>query len=190
MRKLRRVTIIIFVPYIIVTKFIIDYKLNNKIIPYNNKFSYNYRVYKLNYKFIIFDKNKMFIYIMMFIYVYFNIWYIIGMYQYIIFNYNHNESELCWLSLIAECHELQQAYLQLSFVDIILESSDVIHAYVKYIFSKYLPYYLYLIIWIVVFPVVLPTTLKLSWRYRTYHCIRNHYNKNNCNHICNYNKLV
>ena len=76
------------------------------------------------------------------------------------------------------------------FVDIILESSDVIHAYVKYIFSKYLPYYLYLIIWIVVFPVVLPTTLKLSWRYHKYHCIRNHYNKNNCNHICNYNKLV
>ena len=99
--------------------------------------------------------------------------------------------EDCWSSVTNESRELWDAILHCNPVDIILEASDVIHALIKYAIINYLPQFLFchMICWLPVFLFVLPCTIKLGSRYREHGCIRNHQNKGNRNHLCNYNGI-
>jgi hypothetical protein len=93
------------------------------------------------------------------------------------------------------------AYLKSTF-DVFLEASDVLHGFLKYlvlekilnsnnkIFSKEKDLYFYTFIiyttCIFLFFLAWPTTLKLATRYKNHKCIRNHKNKNNLGHICEF----
>jgi hypothetical protein len=96
--------------------------------------------------------------------------------------------EVCWDSVRNESNELIDAIVHLEFFNIILEGSDVIHALIKYFIIKLLPKKIYCdpVCWIPIFFIVPFATIKLGIRYKRYKCIRNHGNKNNCNHTCYY----
>jgi len=100
--------------------------------------------------------------------------------------------EQCWDSVKNESEELWEALKSLSFEDIVLESADVIHSVIKYLIITYTSEHIHThwLCWYAVFVVALPATVKLSHRQKTYGCIRNHQNPNNCNHICDVKKMT
>lgn len=97
-------------------------------------------------------------------------------------------TENTWDSVINESKELWEALCQASAKDIILESSDVIHSLIKHLIITYVPskIFCHWLCWFPIFILILPCSIKVAYRYQTYGCIRNHQNKNNCNHVCNY----
>ncbi len=125
------------------------------------------------------------------LYIRFGIYYAKGLAEYARFNNVPPNEENCWSSVTNESRELWDAVLHCNPVDIILEASDVIHALIKYAIINYLPQFLFchMICWLPVFLLVLPCTIKLGSRYREHGCIRNHQNKGNRSHLCNYNGI-
>ena len=117
--------------------------------------------------------------------------YIVGMSEYVRLNNRkerHIEIKHVYAAFQEELHELQEAIHNKDLVGIFLEAFDCIHSYIKYIFTKWLPISLEMnpIVWIPVFFIVLPVSVKHGYRYLNHGCIRNHGNKNNLGHICNY----
>jgi hypothetical protein len=121
--------------------------------------------------------------------------YIKGMSEYAKFNnvpqYDKNswKQENFILSIRNEFFELIDAITKFDLFEIILEFFDLLHSIIKMMIITILPKYIYcsIFIWIPIFFLVLPVGIKLSNRYKNYQCIRNHKNKNNCFHNCNYN---
>jgi hypothetical protein len=109
-------------------------------------------------------------------------------------NDNQNTSLRKWSqenfkeSIYNEFFELIDAINNFDIVNIILEYNDLLHSIIKYFIISFLPQNVYCsdYIWLPVFFIVFPVGIKLSVRYKNYGCIRNHNNKNNCNHNCNY----
>ena len=91
-------------------------------------------------------------------------------------------------SIKDESKELFYAILSFSLKETIMEFYDVLHSIMKYLVIKFLPerFFCSKLCWALVFPLVLPCSIKLAMRYKNYRCIRNHQNKNNCQHLCNY----
>jgi len=134
-----------------------------------------------------------FLSIIFILYVYAGIYYALGSAEYCKFNNKRDNPrrENFWDSVITESKELKEALENLWLWDIILEFSDVVHSLIKYFIVEYLPedFYCSFICWFPVFILILPCSIKLGLRFKKYGCIRNHKNKNNCDHICNYYSL-
>lgn len=103
---------------------------------------------------------------------------------------SHFKQENFLLSIKNEFNELIDAIKNLNMYDIIMEFYDVLHSIIKMFIITILPKEIYCdeLIWIPVFFIVSPVAIKLSQRYKSHGCIRNHNNKNNCSHNCNYYK--
>ena len=120
--------------------------------------------------------------------------YIKGMSEYAKMNNIHFNSENKWPqenfkeTIYNEFFELVEAICNFDILNSIMEFNDVIHSIIKYLILTFLPEIVYCseYIWIPVFFIILPVGIKLSNRYKKYGCIRNHNNRNNCNHNCNY----
>lgn len=135
------------------------------------------------------------IFILLILYFHSGIYYSRGMVEYAIYN-NISQQGLKWKqedfkqSIINEIFELIEAIKQYQLFDIILELFDVFHSVIKYIIISIMPQYIYcnIILWSIVYFFVLPCSIKLGNRFKKYNCIRNHKNKNNRDHNCNYLK--
>jgi hypothetical protein len=149
---------------------------------------------KLIWVILVLDKEerKMILFVILaVIYLVMGMDYANGMVKYITRNNKSgsNKTEETWDSIEAEIKELLEAIYDLSFINVILETADVIHAYIKHIILTYLPIgiYCHWLCWFIVFPFVLPASIKLASRHRKYGCIRNHKNVNNIKHNCDVN---
>lgn len=100
----------------------------------------------------------------------------------------HVEIRHVYAAYLDECNEFRDALHKRDFRGIFMEAFDCLHSYIKYMFTKWLPisFEMNPIVWIPVFFIVLPVSIKHGHRYFMHGCIRNHGNKNNLGHICNY----
>lgn len=91
-------------------------------------------------------------------------------------------------SIVTEYAELKEACYNMSFYNIIMEASDVLHSITKYIVLSLFSEKIYCspILWSILFFINLPCTIKLGSRYKKNNCIRNHKNSNNVHHKCFY----
>ena len=127
---------------------------------------------------------------MIILYMKYGYYYAKGSSEYVRFNnrYGGCEYNKFHISIINECKELTQALTSRKIIDIMLETSDVIHSITKYLTLTIFPEKIYcsFILWSILFFVNLPCTIKLATRYKINGCIRNHSNPENINHICGY----
>ena len=117
--------------------------------------------------------------------------YSIGMTEYAIKNNidgQEMESIRIYESMMDEVHELIVEFNKRDIIGMFMEFYDVFHSICKYLVVKYLSldlvmkwYFWFLLYWFVV-----PASLKHGYRFLRYRCIRNHNNKSNLNHKCNY----
>lgn len=118
--------------------------------------------------------------------------YCIGMAEYFTMNHvsdREEEKKKVWKSVLDEYLELMEEINKRDIVGIFMESADVLHVFIKYIFTCYLPFSWMKksILWIPIFWIAQPTTIKHGKRYFFTKCIRNHNNANNLNHKCKHN---
>jgi len=133
--------------------------------------------------------------ILVLLYLLYGRFYAAGMAEYAMFNNTPpsignrwTKPESCLQSIKTEWKEFVDAIMDMQVVNSFLELCDVIHALTKYVSIEYIPSFIYCssFYWSIVFYTNLPVTIKLGYRYRANGCIRNHTNKNNCGHTCNY----
>ena len=129
--------------------------------------------------------------LLLYLYLQYGLDYAVGSAEYTLLNNtvaSGQYKEVTWNNLCNEVKELRDALRAWSIVDIVLELGDVVHSIIKYSLIKYVPEWMYcsVLCWLLVFPFALSATIKCGIRYRQHKCIRNHRNKNNCNHQCNY----
>lgn len=112
-----------------------------------------------------------------------------GMAEYSSMNRKPKQSQLKYLTgtLMDEVYELQGAIIYLKPIDIMLEAFDVLHSTIK-LSIAYISLEALEVpgIWILVFPLIFPVGIKHGYRFMRYKCIRNHQNKRNLDHRCNY----
>ncbi len=125
-----------------------------------------------------------------------------GMAEYAKFNNVGPDKEDCMQSIASETKELSDAVALGNNVEIIYESSDVIHAIIKYFVIHTTPEFIFCskYFWLLLYPMliglfwpltfivvgIIPNIYKLGSRYLEHECIRNHTNPNNRNHVCNF----
>jgi len=116
--------------------------------------------------------------------------YSVGMAEYIKNNVatQKEEENRMWSVLLDETNELKEAIVAHSLIDVIMEASDVVHSFIKYISIRYLPRVILVnpLYWSLIFWFVQPTSFKHGKRHLFSNCIRNHSNPKNCDHICDY----
>lgn len=124
---------------------------------------------------------------------FFGIWYAycVGMAAYVKYNgcgSRKEELESTLHAIRAEMSELWVEVKTLHLFNALMELSDVWHASIKYcliyIFPKSLLEYPFM--YVMTFWLALPTTMKHGIRYKIHKCIRNHGNKSNLDHKCEY----
>jgi hypothetical protein len=122
------------------------------------------------------------------LYIRYGIYYALGCAEYARLNNSDKKKERTWGSVVDEFCELVKAIIQCNLIDIILELGDFIHAIITFCVITFLPKKVFSTIWcwLPFFLLALPCTIKIGERYKHYECIRNHKNKQNLNHVCQY----
>lgn len=133
------------------------------------------------------------------LYLLYGRFYAAGMAEYATFNNTTpsienrwTKPESCMQSIKTEWREFVDALVSMQPINTFLELCDVIHAVTKYLSIEYLPTSVYCssFYWAPIFYTNLPVTVKLGYRYYVNGCIRNHSNKDNCGHTCNYGQKI